>query len=167
MRTVSRCSPNVRAVSGIPIPSTITPGEPADIRPLCKSIASTMGSATTLWMMAGGTVFSRRSSAIFGPRGQLYLCRLHPNGRHRTYRKTDAEKLQVVQEAHYQRLLPEFGKTLVSMKWKSRLHSAYIWQSGTRYHGVVLVGTGRVYGISNSNLEMCLLIMTTNLGFNE
>ena len=28
-------------------------------------------------MMAGGTVFSRRLSAIFRPRGPLYLRRLH------------------------------------------------------------------------------------------
>ena len=37
-----------------------------------------MGSATTLCMMAGGTVFSRRYSAIFRPHGPLYLRRLHP-----------------------------------------------------------------------------------------
>ena len=35
------------------------------------------GSATTLWMMAVSTVFSRRYSAILRPRGPLYPRRLH------------------------------------------------------------------------------------------
>ena len=77
----------------------------------------------------------------------------------------------MVQEAHNQRLLADFGKALVSIhggRGKPRFHSsAYIWRSGTRNHGVVSVETGRVYGTSNSNLEMCLLIMATNLGFYE
>ena len=58
-------TPGQLPVCSSPPPSP--PSEPADIRPPCTSITPSMGSATTLWMMAGGTVFSRRYSAIFRP----------------------------------------------------------------------------------------------------
>ena len=43
-------------------PPPSPPGEPADIRPPCTSVAPSMGSATTLWKMTGGTVFNRPMS---------------------------------------------------------------------------------------------------------
>ena len=61
---------------GCSSPPPSPPGEPVDIRPPYTSVASSMGSATTPWMMAGGTVFSRRYSAILRPLGPLYLRRL-------------------------------------------------------------------------------------------
>ena len=54
-----RSSPLLARSSPPPSP----PGEPADIRPRCTSVAPSMGSATTLWKMAGGTVFNRQMSA--------------------------------------------------------------------------------------------------------
>ena len=54
-----------RRSSPLPAHSSLPPsppGEPADIRPPCTSVAPSMGSATTLWKMAGGTVFNRRMS---------------------------------------------------------------------------------------------------------
>ena len=47
---------------GCSSPPPSPPGEPADIRPPCTSVAPSVGSSTTLWMAAGGTVFNRRMS---------------------------------------------------------------------------------------------------------
>ncbi len=52
-------------------------GEPADIRPLCTSVALFVGSGTTLWMAEGGPIYNRRLSAIARPYGPLYLRSLH------------------------------------------------------------------------------------------
>ena len=59
---VGRRSALLPARSSLP-PSP--PGEPADIRPPCTSVAPSMGSATTLWMVAGGPIYNRRLSAIY------------------------------------------------------------------------------------------------------
>ena len=45
---------------GCSSPPPSSPCEPADIRPPCTSVAPSVGSSTTLWMTAGGTVFNRQ-----------------------------------------------------------------------------------------------------------
>ena len=42
------------------IPSTITHGKPADIRPPCISVATSMGRVRPLWMSVGGPIYYRR-----------------------------------------------------------------------------------------------------------
>ena len=64
-------SPGATRTPGMPLGCSclrpLRPGEPADTLPLGTSVAPSIGSTSSLWMMAGGTVFSRRLSAIHPP----------------------------------------------------------------------------------------------------
>ena len=62
---------------GCSSPPPSLPGESADIRPPCTSVAPSIGSATTLWMAAGGPIYNRQISATTRPHRTIYLRRLH------------------------------------------------------------------------------------------
>ena len=74
---VSRCRPNVRAVSRMLIPSTITARRTRRYTSTLYIHRTIHGVGYNPMNDAGGPVFSRRYSAIFRPHGPLYLRRLH------------------------------------------------------------------------------------------